>query len=448
MSACITPLLHPLRRLADAATFFLSAAAYPIGTPDRALRILQRLPVPLPGAEQLIRNLLDRLAASVPAQNVIAQLPLAEQSVFVPQIERCIACDAPLVIAYPRRPNHPAVYTTSGAVGGVQLFAKRCQRDNCRALHYMSYAVGVGDSGNLPDGKQLPYSEEQMGRWWQVTPCVVWEIKLLEQYQAQLLHSHTGMETFIKEYEQVHRCCLPVNTRLRLQLGFFSWSLVLWLRESALSVHAMNMSSAEALDGHLLECMPTLAQAFVKMWGVDHAKHCRQPDGSGRTCVCWTMDGHMKCKRPVCMNKFARAFDCGRLGTAVLGCTRSPVVGSKFCAECREAGARSAIELKGAQEVTSIGISVGAQAREAAVRRSPRLAEAGLTHLASELEIDAGCKHRNPGAVALAPLAPSTAHAFAHASRDVGGVGLLLQPGEHHRSRAHQAGSSCWKATG
>ena len=229
LTPMVSLLLYPLRTLADAAMFFLSAAAFPTGTPDRARRILERLPLPLPGAEQLLRNLLDRLPASASSLNLIARLPVADQSVLVPQIERCIACDAPLAVAYPNQPNFPAVYATSGPVRGVQLFSKRCQRANCRALHYMSYAVGVGDSGNIPDGKQLPYSDEQMGRWWQVTPSVVWEIKLLEQYQAQLLHSHTGMETFIKEYEQVNRCQLPTSTRKRLQLGFFSWSLVRWL---------------------------------------------------------------------------------------------------------------------------------------------------------------------------------------------------------------------------
>ena len=60
LSAFVSLLLHPLRTLADAATFFLAAAAFPNGTPDRALRILQWLPLPLPGAEQLLRNLLER----------------------------------------------------------------------------------------------------------------------------------------------------------------------------------------------------------------------------------------------------------------------------------------------------------------------------------------------------------------------------------------------------
>ena len=222
--------------------------------------------------------------------------------------------------------------------------------------------------------------------------------KLLEQYQAQLLHSHTCMETFIKEYEQVNRCPLPTNTRLRLQLGFFSWSLVRWLRELALSVPAMRMSSCEALDVHLLESISTLAKAFINMWGVNHTTHCRQPD----SCMCWMLDGHMKCKRPVCANKFARAFDCGRLGTAVLGCTHSPMMGSKFCTACREAGARSAVELQGAQvsrlweqmqegSVEAAHELVGAADanRTAPVRRSARLAEVGLAHLASEIEIDA-----------------------------------------------------------
>ena len=48
---------------------------------------------------------------------------------------------------------------------------------------------------------------------------------------------------------------------------------------------------------------------------------------------------HMKCKRSVCGNKKARVIDLGELGTVILGCPHTPVLGSRFCFHCRRSAA-------------------------------------------------------------------------------------------------------------
>ena len=114
------------------------------------------------------------------------------------------------------------------------------------------------------------------------------------------------------------------------------------------------VSSDASLDAALLIHMPALADAFVRKWGLDHLTHCRQPS----RCKCWMLDGHMKTKRIVCANKYARIFQLGSLGTAVLGCTHKPMNGSRFCRECREAAACSAAGLKGSMGQVSEDISI------------------------------------------------------------------------------------------
>ena len=47
----------------------------------------------------------------------------------------------------------------------------------------------------------------------------------------------------------------------------------------------------------------------------------------------------MKCVRSVCANKTARRLNMGGLGTAVLGCTHTPINGSIYCRTCHDASA-------------------------------------------------------------------------------------------------------------
>ena len=68
----------------------------------------------------------------------------------------------------------------------------------------------------------------------------------------------------------------------------------------------------------------------------------------------------------VCENANAREISMGILGTAVLGCTASPLPGSRYCGACREYAARrsSGPAQPGNQSVTHIdfGVAPGAAA--------------------------------------------------------------------------------------
>ena len=350
----IYTLLHPLHSLVDAARFFLAAALFPLGLADRALRIA-RLALPdLPNGEQHVRNLLGRLDGQEAAEELIARLPPADGMVLVPQRDECVACGAPLTIAYPSQPNYPTVYSEDGVIPNVQLFSKRCTRPGCGALHYMSYAAGYGHFGKIPDGKQMFYPDACVARWWQISPSTLWSTKLLRQYQAQALHSHTGAKTFVSEYEMLHGVTVSTYCVQLLIRAFLAWSLVHWLREEKLDVAHVAVQSDESLDAELLAHTPALAKAFASRWGKGHKAHCRQPGN----CNCWMLDGHMKCRRPVCANKFARIVECGKLGNAVLGCTHTPMRGSYFCVGCRDAAARGPAHLHGAMGRTSAPLSI------------------------------------------------------------------------------------------
>ena len=344
--------LYPLATLNDVANFFIAAATFPAGLIDRARRVFERVPTALPGGQQLISNLLARLGGSeeTAAQQLVAKLPVTDGSVLVPSRDCCVACEAPLELTqHWTRPMQPTVYSSHGFLQGVHMFSKRCTRGECRAIHYLSCAVGVGNFGRIPNGKVLVYPDFAEHKWFQVSPETVWDTQLLRQFEAQLLHSHTGAETFINEYISVHGTSVPSSARQRLLHVFFGWQLVRWMHECCMPVPPMALSSVAGLDEELLCRTPAFAAAFARKWGANHSDHCRQPD----SCTCWMLDGHMKCKRAVCANKFARVVVCGALGSAVLGCTRSPVRGSRFCAVCREAAAVGPDGLKGSMGTSS-----------------------------------------------------------------------------------------------
>lgn len=97
---------------------------------------------------------------------------------------------------------------------------------------------------------------------------------------------------------------------------------------------AARASAADALAA-ASDKSSSLLFRFIDKWGRQHAMHCRRPLPGQPTCMCYIVDGHMKCKRLVCENANARMIDMGALGTAVLGCTGTPLPSSRFCRRCR-----------------------------------------------------------------------------------------------------------------
>ena len=184
-------LLFPLYTLDDAARFFKAAAAFPAGLAERAERVLQYSNIAIEHGVQHIRNLLGRLGTSLFAKSFVAKLPPSDGMVLVAPLDTCIACSSPLVFANRTgRASQPTVYGADGILRDVQLCAKKCSK--CNALHYMSYAVGVGNFGSIPDGKQRFYADATTNIWWQMSPNTIFSTKVLRQYEAQLVFSHSG----------------------------------------------------------------------------------------------------------------------------------------------------------------------------------------------------------------------------------------------------------------
>ena len=198
-----------------------------------------------------------------------------------------------------------------------ELFWKRCER--CDARHYLSYAV----SGyHIPSGQVLPYPGWESAEWTHVTEHTVWQTTLLTRYRQQLLHSHTAADAYMREYTGIYSAEISPTTRKYLSHVWLSWELVAWLQELGEAATPIEIGSIAGLDATLLRLTPRLLDLFTRFWGVGHKQLC--PQGA-ETCVCYILDGHMKCRRLVCANKHARLVDQGTLGTAVLGCTHTPL---------------------------------------------------------------------------------------------------------------------------
>ena len=328
--------LHPFRSFEELASVIEAMAVFPVGTPKRAQRVCDWLGKRSDVGAFTMDAALKRLDVS--ASVIIEQLPPSAGNVLVTDRETCVVtkCGGNLVQsrdqlrAQPRGVSRPTIYTDRGVLSG-ELFWKRCER--CDARHYLSYAV----SGyHIPSGQLLPYPGWESAEWTHVTEHEVWQTTLLKRYRQQLLHSHTAADAYMREYAGLHETQLPVAQRKHLSHLWLSWELVAWLQELGEAATPIEIGSIAGLDAALLRLTPRLLDLFTRFWGVGHKQLC--PQGA-ETCVCYIMDGHMKCRRLVCANKHARLVDQGTLGTAVLGCTHTPLLGSIWCAGCRDAGA-------------------------------------------------------------------------------------------------------------
>ncbi len=92
----------------------------------------------------------------------------------------------------------------------------------------------------------------------------------------------------------------------------------------------MNLSSPESIDAHALELIPEIRKAFTKKWtGNYHKDNCKHPQCS----KAFGMDGHFKCKRSVCDARDEVFITCPELGDIPVGCPKTPIPKSFYCAE-------------------------------------------------------------------------------------------------------------------
>ena len=331
--------LAPLTSLDEAAGFFFAAAANGPHTPSRASTVAQWLGGTLSNAACMLQPMLETLTTMPHVQKILALLPPVVNMALGTERTTCVLCEGALEPA--EFCSTAPLFSARGCIKNVQLFKRKCSC--CQAEHHLSYASG---GLRLGVGDQVPYAGCTDARYFAITKSCVWETSLLVDFEAQALNSHTGFLTFMDEYRMKYDGELPFSddrARRAFSHAFYSWSLLRWQQELGLPSSMVKLGDASGrdhelsdLDQTLLAQRQQLESAFTRTWGAKHGEHCRNPE----KCVCQAIDGHMKARRRVCENSWARLVDCGGLGKHVTNCSRSPIPGSKFCYECRNAAAK------------------------------------------------------------------------------------------------------------
>ena len=360
----------PITSLDQIAPLLVAAGKFAVGVPERGSRVAQHVGA----AVHDVAALLDRLPVLL--RELIGVLPAQDGMAFITDRKTCIVCESLLATLRPKvRPNgviayhtRPSFYSNHGVLSGATLYQKRCTV--CQATHFLSYATG----GSVLGEKQQFYPNCTEARFFQVAPYSIVETSVLVDYQAQALCSHTGIHTFMQEYQMKYGPLHASMVRARANFGhlFFGWTLLHWERELGIATEPVAVSSVPKLDATLLERHARIDAMFTNYWGTNHAAVCRAVGA----CICHALDGHMKARRPCCHNKWARIIDRGALGKLAVNCSHDPMQGSKYCRTCREscavAGPAALVGLGG---TTQLYVPGGAEAEaEASARAAAEVA--------------------------------------------------------------------------
>lgn len=343
--------VYPLRDVADAADLMEAAARVPQSTPSRGRRIVDYLlhkarSISYVGmsafqVDHVLAKLLARPGAAERFEAVAASIPPGDGQVIVTDRTTCIVCSTGVLLM--PQAHHgkeysasPQLFSQDGPVKNCTLLWKECT--HCKAKHYFSYAVG-GDL--LPKGDMMPFPGWSDMRYCHVSEHLVYETKLLKRYREQCLHSHSSTFAFSKEYDALSRSNgkegLPHEGHTwacNFRVIWRAFELVTWEQEipssAPIVIPMVGTDKGNRFDEYLIANTARFLNLFVLRWGKHHSSICRMPG----LCSCYVIDGHMKCIRNVCANKHARTLDMGTLGTAVLGCTHTPVRGRAYCSGC------------------------------------------------------------------------------------------------------------------
>ena len=358
------------------AAFLRAVATVQAGTPGRDILIRQRM-----GAEADARLIADCIRRIDENTSLMAHLGVGlhllepnDTMHLVPSCKRCVVCNGELSLA--RRghtlrefgePISVDVYVERGMLKG-KLHPLTCT--TCSAAHLMSYAEG---GSRLAKGRVMPYKGATDMEFFQPAKGLIMATSLLVHFEAQQVHSHTGYLTFGEEYAATsNQPRLYDAFRKRLAHAFLAWTLLRWRQELELPLQPVQLTTDQGLDDELLRAVAgadaadlasrehsrrsaqgssapleladaSLLYRFIDKWGRRHEEFCRRPLPGERWCKCFIVDGHMKGTRRVCENTNARLVDMGpEIGKAVLGCSGSPLPGSRFCRDCRRFCARAA----------------------------------------------------------------------------------------------------------
>ena len=336
-SVALSMFFAPITLVGQMVALIFAMAKYPPGTPDRArlvaAHIHERTGTPLPGGAWSVEQLMLRIGADGDCAHLIEAIDdRADSTVrLIPAVTECVVCGTSLKTV--TRPSHKRVFSERGELVAT-VHTKVCKE--CGANHTMSYAYG---GHGLPHPLQRYYPGCTAARWFQSSRDTIYATDLMRRLETQALHSHTGFDTFVREYEMYTGDSMGSYGSQTVCQTFLGWSLLRWYAELGEPPGDVALGDYVNLDATLMQHSAGLLAGFVKKWGTEHAHHCRRPG----TCACHIIDGHMKCRRIVCANSRARRIEMGDgLGAAVMGCFKTPVRGSRFCAECRDATARCA----------------------------------------------------------------------------------------------------------
>ena len=174
--------LLPLRSPAELATLLQAELLYPPGTPKRSNKVLVELRthgVAMPSEFEL-DLLLSRLHAHDDWNRALRSMtvPSEQRCVLVPPVTECVVCGSTqFVHARDGRSSPRTVYSCRGKLSS-ELCGMQCNRDDCGAVHYMSFASG---GKKLPPGTQVFYEGAAELPWFQPSLITVYETALLHQ---------------------------------------------------------------------------------------------------------------------------------------------------------------------------------------------------------------------------------------------------------------------------
>ena len=232
--------LYPLKTEEELVALLSGMHHFPPGVPERARRVHERLPAGSALCSSDVGVLIDRLDTEGGLGGLYKHLAHTKEGPLhlVPSITHCAVCalngeQVPLVVksslghAFPR----PTVYLDGrGGVRESVLYCKWCPR--CNAKHNMSYAEG---GTILQRGEQLacPGAMQRDNRFVQLSRDTIIETEVLVRLTSQMVHSHTGYETFATEYTELANLPPALADALQMNLAhaWLAWTLLLCATE-------------------------------------------------------------------------------------------------------------------------------------------------------------------------------------------------------------------------
>ena len=151
----------------------------------------------------------------------------------------------------------------------------------------------------------------------QLSRDIIFEGEMLWRLDTQMLHSHTGFEPYAKEWttfaDEPPQLVVPL--RYALSHAWLAWTLLRWRDELQLPKEPLSFASPTHLDETLLDYTmrrdpktgrfdaDSLIVRFTDKWGREHELVCLEPKDGSPTCLCYIIDGRMKCRRLICENR-------------------------------------------------------------------------------------------------------------------------------------------------